>query len=77
MTSKEMNINGIKGCYVSRCGYTGEDGFEVIFFIKNIYFLLFFQISVEHGHAIQLAKTLLSYKDEVKPAGLGARDTLR
>jgi aminomethyltransferase len=62
MTSKEMNINGIKGCYVSRCGYTGEDGFE---------------ISVEHGHAIQLAKTLLSYKDELKPAGLGARDTLR
>src|SRR6185503_10366679 len=48
-------------CYVTRSGYTGEDGFE---------------ISVPADDAVVLAKALL--KDpEVKPVGLGARDTLR
>ena len=48
-------------CRVSRLGYTGEDGFE---------------ISVPAGHAVLLARELLA-ADEVKPAGLGARDLLR
>jgi aminomethyltransferase len=48
-------------CYVSRSGYTGEDGFE---------------ISVPAEHAEQLAKMLLADSD-VMPIGLGARDSLR
>ena len=48
-------------CFVSRSGYTGEDGFE---------------ISVAAGHAEQLAKLLLADSD-VLPIGLGARDSLR
>jgi aminomethyltransferase len=48
-------------CFVSRSGYTGEDGFE---------------ISVPAGQAERLAKTLLANSD-VLPIGLGARDSLR
>ena len=48
-------------CFVSRSGYTGEDGFE---------------ISVPSEHAEQLAKLLLTDTD-VLPIGLGARDSLR
>ncbi|MBE7419208.1 MAG: glycine cleavage system aminomethyltransferase GcvT [Ideonella sp.] len=47
--------------WISRSGYTGEDGFE---------------ISVPAEAAVALAKALLA-EPEVKPAGLGARDTLR
>jgi aminomethyltransferase len=48
-------------CIVTRSGYTGEDGFE---------------ISVPSEHAAKLAKRLLA-EAEVKPVGLGARDSLR
>ena len=48
-------------CFVTRSGYTGEDGFE---------------ISVPAAQAEALAEALLA-QPEVKPAGLGARDTLR
>jgi aminomethyltransferase len=48
-------------CHVTRSGYTGEDGFE---------------ISVPAQRAADLANALLAMA-EVKPAGLGARDTLR
>ncbi|HUN47986.1 MAG TPA: glycine cleavage system aminomethyltransferase GcvT [Stellaceae bacterium] len=48
-------------CLVSRSGYTGEDGFE---------------ISVPNEDAERLARKLLA-EPEVKPIGLGARDTLR
>ncbi len=48
-------------CLVSRSGYTGEDGFE---------------ISVPSARAEELARALLA-QPEVKPAGLGARDSLR
>jgi aminomethyltransferase len=48
-------------CFVSRSGYTGEDGFE---------------ISVPAEHAEALAKLLLA-DGEVLPIGLGARDSLR
>ena len=48
-------------CYVSRSGYTGEDGFE---------------ISVPREQAEALARHLLD-QPEVKAIGLGARDSLR
>lgn len=48
-------------CWVSRSGYTGEDGFE---------------ISVPNGHAEALCRALLEM-EEVEPIGLGARDSLR
>jgi aminomethyltransferase len=48
-------------CFVSRSGYTGEDGFE---------------ISVPAQQAESLARALLSDHD-VLPIGLGARDSLR
>ncbi|WP_281914987.1 glycine cleavage system aminomethyltransferase GcvT [Caldimonas thermodepolymerans] len=48
-------------CFVTRSGYTGEDGFE---------------ISVPATQAEALARALLA-QPEVKAAGLGARDTLR
>jgi aminomethyltransferase len=47
--------------YVSRSGYTGEDGFE---------------ISIAAESADAFARRLLS-EPEVAPAGLGARDSLR
>jgi aminomethyltransferase len=48
-------------CAVSRSGYTGEDGFE---------------ISVPSKNAEAVVRTLLA-EPEVKPIGLGARDSLR
>jgi aminomethyltransferase len=53
-------VDGID-CFVSRSGYTGEDGFE---------------ISVPAEHAEALARALLKNSD-VLPIGLGARDSLR
>lgn len=47
--------------YGSRSGYTGEDGFE---------------LSVAADDAVKLAELLVG-NDEVEPAGLGARDSLR
>jgi len=47
--------------FITRSGYTGEDGFE---------------ISVPNESATALAEALLAHS-EVKPIGLGARDTLR
>ena len=46
---------------ISRSGYTGEDGFE---------------ITLPASHAERLAD-LLCHQPEVKPIGLGARDSLR
>ena len=46
---------------ISRCGYTGEDGYE---------------ISIAEDKAEALAKALLAY-DDVEAIGLGARDSLR
>ena len=60
MSGAWFTLNG-STCYVTRSGYTGEDGFE---------------ISVPAGEAEALARRLLALP-EVKPAGLGARDTLR
>jgi aminomethyltransferase len=60
MTGLSTHIAGAD-CFVTRSGYTGEDGFE---------------ISVPADKAVALARALLALP-EVKPAGLGARDTLR
>jgi aminomethyltransferase len=48
-------------CFITRSGYTGEDGFE---------------ISVPAVQADSLARALLA-QPEVKPVGLGARNSLR
>ena len=47
--------------FITRSGYTGEDGFE---------------ISVHNDHADSFARALLA-QAEVKPIGLGARNSLR
>lgn len=60
MDSGPHKVAGLD-CFVSRSGYTGEDGFE---------------ISVPAGDAERLAKVLLDNPD-VMPIGLGARDSLR
>ncbi len=60
MTAQEIKIEGIQ-TVVSRCGYTGEDGFE---------------ISVPAENAEALARKVLNLH-KVELAGLGARDTLR
>jgi aminomethyltransferase len=48
-------------CFATRSGYTGEDGYE---------------ISLPLSHAERIARRLLADTD-VRPVGLGARDTLR
>jgi aminomethyltransferase len=60
MTGKAIEIAGIP-CYITRSGYTGEDGFE---------------ISVPGLQAESLARLLLA-QPEVQPIGLGARNSLR
>ena len=60
MDAGPHKVDGLD-CFVSRSGYTGEDGFE---------------ISVPATDAERLAKTLLDNSD-VLPIGLGARDSLR
>ncbi len=58
----DENIDGIE-CLLSRTGYTGEDGFEMFF----------------DSSRIEIWAKLMEYAKifGVKPAGLGARDTLR
>ena len=60
MDAGPCQIDGVD-CFVSRSGYTGEDGFE---------------ISAPSSDAERLAKALLADSD-VLPIGLGARDSLR
>ena len=60
MTGGHFRLAGADG-FVTRSGYTGEDGYE---------------ISVPAAQATGLARALLA-QPEVAPAGLGARDTLR
>lgn len=60
MTGGFFNLDGIE-TFLTRSGYTGEDGFE---------------ISVHADQAVALARKLLA-QPEVKPIGLGARDSLR
>ena len=60
MAVAELAIAGA-ACWISRSGYTGEDGFE---------------ISVPDSAAEAFTERLLA-EPEVAPAGLGARDSLR
>ena len=60
MTGGAFSLAGIR-TWISRSGYTGEDGFE---------------ISVPASGVKALASLLLE-QPEVKPIGLGARDSLR
>jgi len=54
-------VAGVDKVYISRTGYTGEDGFELY-------------LPAEHARTIWMA---LTASGEVIPAGLGARDSLR
>ena len=60
MSARAATVAGA-GCWISRSGSTGEDGFE---------------FSVAAGQAEAVARALLG-EPEVEPAGLGARDSLR
>ncbi len=60
MTGGRFTVAGCD-CFLTRSGYTGEDGFE---------------ISVHESQADTLARALLT-QPEVKPIGLGARNSLR
>jgi len=60
MTAETFRVGDI-ACFVTRSGYTGEDGYE---------------ISVATKDADNLARLLLG-EEEVGLAGLGARDSLR
>lgn len=63
MTTTEAEVAGVKDCRITRCGYTGEDGFE---------------ISIPADKASFITEALLDSKTgNVKLAGLGARDSLR
>jgi aminomethyltransferase len=60
MSTMTTEIAGVPA-FVSRSGYTGEDGFE---------------LSLPSSEAARIARRLLE-QPEVAPAGLGARDSLR
>ena len=60
MSSGEFYICGVE-CFVTRSGYTGEDGFE---------------ISMPSKMAEEIAETILRHED-AELIGLGARDSLR
>jgi aminomethyltransferase len=60
MTGRHVDLNGAKA-FVSRLGYTGEDGFE---------------LSVPGNKAVEIWKHMLLH-EKVKPIGLAARDSLR
>jgi aminomethyltransferase len=60
MTGAAFELDGVTA-WISRSGYTGEDGFE---------------ISVPAGRATEVADRIAD-QPEVKPVGLGARDSLR
>jgi aminomethyltransferase len=60
MSATAILVGGVN-CFVSRSGYTGEDGFE---------------ISLPAAEVETVARLLLA-EPETTPVGLGARDTLR
>ncbi len=60
MSAASLSIDGAE-CFVSRSGYSGEDGYE---------------ISIPNDSADRIARLLLA-EPEVEAIGLGARDSLR
>ena len=60
MDAGPRRVDGID-CFVSRSGYTGEDGFEIL-------------VAPDHATAIW---NRLTADPRVRPIGLGARDSLR
>jgi aminomethyltransferase len=60
MSSGNFELAGAE-CFISRSGYSGEDGFE---------------ISMPADKAVEVSESLLN-DDAVVPIGLGARDSLR
>ncbi|XP_023159202.1 aminomethyltransferase, mitochondrial [Ceratitis capitata] len=62
MQTAVLEVAGIKDCRITRCGYTGEDGVE---------------ISVPSCYVQHLTEALLNENENIKMAGLGARDSLR
>ncbi len=63
---REFIFNNLEG-WISRTGYTGEDGFEIIAFFKN---------KKDALQSWSLINTLIK-KYQGSPCGLGARDSLR
>lgn len=62
MTGIDVTLDGnIEGCRITRCGYTGEDGFE---------------IAIPADHCESIASKLIE-DETVNQTGLGARDSLR
>ncbi len=60
MHCRSLDLNGAQ-CFVTRSGYSGEDGFE---------------ISIQNNQALELATTLQNH-EACEWVGLGARDSLR
>lgn len=60
---RDVKVAGVN-CLISRTGYTGEDGFEI--YLSNEYAEIVWEKLMEVGKEFGL-----------RPAGLGARDTLR
>ena len=59
--SLQTRVCGVDDCWITRCGYTGEDGYE---------------LSMPSDVSVDIAKAL-SNESEVEWAGLAARDALR
>ena len=61
---RNVEIDGVKLPMISRTGYTGEDGFEIM---------------IPNKDAVKIWNLLMEAGEEfgVEPCGLGARDTLR
>ncbi|XP_023308028.2 aminomethyltransferase, mitochondrial [Lucilia cuprina] len=63
MNTVVTEVAGVPNCRITRCGYTGEDGVE---------------ISIPSDRVEHVTEALLQQtKQQVKLAGLGARDSLR
>jgi aminomethyltransferase len=60
MTGAAFDLGGAR-TWISRSGYTGEDGFEISLLARDA----------------EAVATLLTDQEEVRPIGLGARDSLR
>lgn len=63
MNTTEATVCGVPNCRITRCGYTGEDGFEI-------------QFPISSGDTVP-RKLVESKRISVRLAGLGARNVLR